>query len=664
MGLTKVFGKVIAAPRGLQKSIQSKLFVVLFLLGLVSLSVLGSSAVWLARSEVEKEVLQRNQQVAALVSDRVQSYIKTVFDSLHIEARNITMSAQWEYASLVFLKQNSPELYQTISIIDSTGIRFLRIANKSNDPKSLTDVQKISEPASDDPAFEAVKNGKQYFSNVKFRAGTNAPYIICAIPLYTEKIEFSGALVAEINLTPTIELVRNTSSEPNGIVMIIDGQNQLLAHPNILLIGTKFTHTDINKLVTTRPGNTQYLTQDKQYLVGYAPVAEVGWNVVVEQSTEVAFAGINRLMMIVIAITISATVLICVIAIVISRKITRGIRELATAANRITTTGSLDEQIPITSKDEVGELTASFNGMILALRKTRQALEQWNRELGRKVDIRTRELTDTNHRLEETNKELELANKHKSQFLANMSHELRTPLNAIIGFSEVLQDQVVGDLNDKQKRYVNNILNSGRHLLNLVNDVLDLSKVEAGRMELHCEPFDARVIISEVITQLSTLAAKNELEVLTDFDDNLVPLVADRGRFRQIMYNLVSNAIKFTPHNGKITVSSRIECVETNDNPASFLFAVRDTGIGIAKEHQRTIFETFRQVDSSYSRQYQGTGLGLALTRKLIELHGGEIWVESEIGKGSTFTFQIPLETAPILVSEANRSDTANVIVR
>ena len=262
--------------------------------------------------------------------------------------------------------------------------------------------------------------------------------------------------------------------------------------------------------------------------------------------------------------------------------------------------------------------------------------------------------------LKATNAELEKATQHKSDFLANMSHELRTPLNAIIGFSEILQDQTFGEINDRQRRYVTNILTSGRHLLVLVNDILDLAKVEAGRMELHIEGFAPHEAIGEVENIIAGSAAKKNLILTRELPTDLPVLDADKGKFKQVLYNLLSNAVKFTPDNGTITVIARLtECESVTgldfagharlhkghgSAPGKYLeIAVRDTGIGIKPDDQLTIFEEFRQVENSFSRQYQGTGLGLALSRSLVELHGGRLWVESELGLGSTFTFSIPL---------------------
>ena len=245
----------------------------------------------------------------------------------------------------------------------------------------------------------------------------------------------------------------------------------------------------------------------------------------------------------------------------------------------------------------------------------------------------------------------ESANAAKSEFLANMSHELRTPLNAIIGFSEILADKTFGHLNERQLKYTNNILDSGRNLLQLINDILDLAKVEAGRMELMRNSFSVANALSQVETIVKTLAYKKNINLVFGTVPNQPSLFADEAKFKQIMYNLLSNAIKFTRKGGVICVTAAVQnAIHADSNPIgdSLRVEVSDNGIGIKAEDQERVFKEFEQVDSSYGRQEQGTGLGLALTRRLVEMHGGRIWVESEgvEGKGSTFTFLIPIPKA------------------
>jgi len=237
--------------------------------------------------------------------------------------------------------------------------------------------------------------------------------------------------------------------------------------------------------------------------------------------------------------------------------------------------------------------------------------------------------------IQHKSRELEVANKHKSAFLASMSHELRTPLNAIIGFSEVLIARLFGELNDKQDDYLKDIHSSGKHLLNLINDVLDLSKVEAGRMDLETSQFDLPVALSDAMTLIRERAMKHGIELGLEVQAGLGPIVADERKFKQILLNLLSNAVKFTPDNGRVDVRAvRID--------GGVEVSVRDTGIGIAPKDQEAVFEEFRQVGTDYTSKQEGTGLGLALTRRFVELHGGRIWLASELGKGSTFYFTIP----------------------
>jgi two-component system, NtrC family, sensor kinase len=233
-------------------------------------------------------------------------------------------------------------------------------------------------------------------------------------------------------------------------------------------------------------------------------------------------------------------------------------------------------------------------------------------------------------------RQLEAASRHKSEFLANMSHELRTPLNAVIGFSEVLLQRMFGDLNAKQDEYLKDIYASGQHLLSLINDILDLSKIEAGRMDLTPTPFHLPSALDNAVTLVRERAARHGIALELKLDPELGELVGDERKVKQIVLNLLSNAVKFTPEGGRISLKAR-------RTDGAVEIAVSDTGIGIAPEDQATIFEEFRQVGSDETRKQEGTGLGLTLAKKFIELHGGRIWVDSELGRGSTFSFTLPV---------------------
>ena len=237
--------------------------------------------------------------------------------------------------------------------------------------------------------------------------------------------------------------------------------------------------------------------------------------------------------------------------------------------------------------------------------------------------------------LESANRELEAASRHKSEFLANMSHELRTPLNAVIGFSEVLLQRMFGELNPKQDEYLQDIYASGQHLLSLINDILDLSKIEAGRMELELADFDLPTAIENALILVRERAGRRGIALHQAVDLRLGPIRGDERKIKQVLLNILSNALKFTPEGGRIDVRAGLA-----DGMAEI--SVADTGVGIAPEDQEAVFEEFRQVGTA-AKKVEGTGLGLALSRKFIELHDGRIWVQSQVGVGSTFTFTIPV---------------------
>ncbi len=295
--------------------------------------------------------------------------------------------------------------------------------------------------------------------------------------------------------------------------------------------------------------------------------------------------------------------------------------------------GNLDLVIKVESKDEIAELAEVLNWMalqlkieIVELQQASEKLRRLNLELEEKVRERTKELEEANIRLQE-------ASAHKSEFLANMSHELRTPLNSIIGFTTLLLEGVDGPVNEEQRKSLEKVLRNSEHLLALINSVLDLSKIEAGKMELRTTRFPIKEVLDTVCGAMEPIAQKKGLRLKVDVE-GVDTIYGDKAKIKQVIMNLVSNAIKFS-NRGTIRVSVKSEGQDV-------VITVRDQGIGIPEEELTNIFEPFHQIDGSSTRGYQGTGLGLSIAKRFVEMHGGRIWVESVVGEGSAFTFTIP----------------------
>jgi signal transduction histidine kinase/DNA-binding response OmpR family regulator len=321
---------------------------------------------------------------------------------------------------------------------------------------------------------------------------------------------------------------------------------------------------------------------------------------------------------------------------IFQHRISRPVTELAETARVVSREKDYSIRAAATgNQDELSTLVEAFNEMLEQIQEREEALRKAHDQLEQRVQERTAQLAVANKELDLRNREVERATQLKSKFLASMSHELRTPLNAIVGFSDLLAEQSVGQLNDKQKRFVNHIKQGSAHLLQLINDILDLSKVEAGLIEFHCEGFQVNEALPEVLSTIRPLAMAKQITVQHKIATE-VPVYADRVRFKQILYNLLSNAVKFTPKDGRIDIG----CYEQG---GAVCISVADTGIGIRPEDQKLVFEEFRQIEGSNTNAQQGTGLGLAITKRLVEQQGGTISLESELGNGSRFTVALPL---------------------
>lgn len=336
---------------------------------------------------------------------------------------------------------------------------------------------------------------------------------------------------------------------------------------------------------------------------------------------------LNRVWVIVAGL-IAGTGAIVAFYIITQRVILRPIRQLRAIANNVAE-GNLDIRSAIKTGDEYERLAEAFNHMLDGLQAAQERLRQANKQLDGKIA-----------ELSERNIELFKANKIKSEFLANISHEFRTPLNAILGFAEILREKPELLKKDKGRRYAENIIEGGKNLLNMINDLLNLAKAEAGKIELHIEKISIPQLCKSVVGSFSALTKKKKIKVKLTVDDNIPILSTDAGKVQQILYNFLSNAVKFTPETGRIEIRASMQSEQM------VRIAVSDTGCGIAEADREKIFEKFRQADGSLTRETAGSGLGLAISKELAAMLAGAIGMESELGRGSTFWLDIPVTIA------------------
>jgi len=354
----------------------------------------------------------------------------------------------------------------------------------------------------------------------------------------------------------------------------------------------------------------------------------IGAVIIQRPAAEISRTVLLNRVWIIIAGLIAGTGAVVAFYVITQRVILRPIRQLRAIANNVSE-GNLDIRSSIQTGDEYERLAEAFNHMLDGLQAAQERLRQANKQLDAKIA-----------ELSERNIELFKANKIKSEFLANISHEFRTPLNAILGFAEILREKPEVLKKDKGRRYAENIIEGGKNLLNMINDLLNLAKAEAGKIELHIEETSIPQLCRSAAGSFSALTKRKKIKVKLTVDDNIPILLTDAGKVQQILYNFLSNSVKFTPETGRIEIRASMQ------GEQMVRIAVADTGCGIADADKEKIFEKFRQVDGSLTRETTGSGLGLAISKELAAMLAGAVGVESEAGRGSTFWLDIPVTLA------------------
>ena len=436
---------------------------------------------------------------------------------------------------------------------------------------------------------------------------------------------------------------------------ILDNQGNIIMHPEQNASAKIESSVKLLDYMFSKPdGEIEYKYQNNEKWCMFTTFQPWGWHVGYAIPLEVKYAMINkfRLTFLVVMGSVAFFVLIGIFLVIYFS--TRPIKQLTVAAVQMAA-GNLDQEFDINRRDEVGLLARSFSEMRDAIREkittlasevherreAEKKLAMLNRTLEKRVQRRTEELKKSNQQLLEKTEQADLASHAKSVFLANMSHEIRTPMNAVLGMGELLSQT---RLNEEQQEYTKIICNSGENLLSIINDILDFSKIESGKLELENEPIQILTIIEEVMDIFTPLSEEKGIELLLLVEKNVPPhIVGDATRLKQIFTNLICNALKFTEA-GEIFI--QVENIAAGKENVELRFSVKDTGIGIKKDQQDKLFQSFAQADSSTTRKFGGTGLGLAICKRLISLMKGRIWVESNKNKGATFFFTVKVPIA------------------
>ena len=481
------------------------------------------------------------------------------------------------------------------------------------------------------------------------------PIIPLASPVFDEKGVFSGFVFAAFSTENIQKIVSSMNLYGRGMLTLVDEYGRVVAHSDLAPedVMKDLSSTEIFKAAgKNKKGIAEFISMfdNRKKIVAFYSL-ENGWKIWITRDigdmnksimSSFYYAVFGGLLVLLLALTI---------AYILSVAISKPVEAIRRHSERFAS-GNLQAPGERYSGiiSEISGLNKSFFQMAEELNALYSGLED-------KVQERTRELENANIELQALNREVEMrraeageANKAKSDFLANMSHELRTPLNSIIGFSEILQDGLYGQLNEKEKEYVNDIYTSGSHLLDLINDILDLSKVEAGKMELEISIFILKDLLNASMTMLKEKAMKHGINISFEITPEAdIEIEADERKLKQVIFNLLSNAVKFTPEGGSVRVSAKKVTppnlpLDKGRQGGVIEISVTDTGIGIKPEDMPKLFKEFSQLESAYEKKYEGTGLGLALTKRFVELHGGRIWVESEFGKGSKFSFALPMK--------------------
>ena len=608
------------------KRLSHQILLVFVLVIIVCLGVSGWYMLQISGNIVTRKISEGDQNFAGRIAQEVAAETASIKPILTLLAESYRLR-HMEATDVKEIIEQYHEQFPVIKssyVADMTGQQIARTGTEE-----LENVSKIW-------SFQVAKGGDELVSDIYFEPTTSEPKQTITLPII-DNGAVVGVLSADISFQGVMLSVMDIDAGGNSNVVVVANNGRVIAHTHI----EQVPELDLSMLpaveavLAGEEGTMKGYTDElgRQVLGSYTPIRELGWGVVIQRPLADIDAEVGQLRTTILWATIAGVFLSVLTGALVARQITKPIQQLASASERVAQ-GDLSTPVDVKSSNEVGVLAHSFNQMIVSLKKSRDELQQWGEELERKVHERTAELEHRSQELAGTNVRLEEMSRHKSQFLANMSHELRTPLNSIIGYTKLMLDGLEGDISEEQKKDLHTVYTNGKHLLELINDLLDLSKIEAGKIVLSYETFTISELLDGVIPSMEQLAREKGLTLTYSVAPDIDHLDADKAKTKQVLINILGNAIKFT-NEGSIKL-------DVAESDSDIIFSVTDTGIGIKEEDLEAIFDSFKQVGPAQIAGYDGTGLGLTISKQFIEMQGGRIWAESELGKGSTFTFTLP----------------------
>jgi signal transduction histidine kinase len=611
-----------ARPRG--RLVRHYFFISLILIsgGLIASGLLE---IYFRYQESREQIALLHREAAAAAAFKIERFVqeiesmmKAATRSRDIVLKGLTPEYKFELEKLLLVARAITEVvaYDMHGIAQVEASRLRATAYRSKRELAPANVS------------QTVIQGASYFGPVYF-VRDSEPYMTVAVPIDRFAGEPVGALRAEVNLKYIWDVISSIKVGKAGYAYLVNRPGDLIAHPDISLVLQRRSLAHLDQVkgafqpAAALPKPKGFIADDlrgERVFGSSTVIPKLDWAVIIERPAKEAYESLYASLVRTSTLLLVGLGMALLASIFVARRVVSPLQKLRQGVGRIGA-GDLSYRVELKTGDELEALAKEFNKMTASLQEAQSGLEH-------KVAERTEELVIANQRLDE-------ASRHKSQFLANVSHELRTPLNAIIGFTRLVLRKTEGQIPVLQSENLRKVLLSSEHLLKLINGLLDLSKIEAGRMDLFVESFRIGDVVQMAASTVEPMLRNGRVRLVMDISPDIPPLKTDQEKFHQILLNLLSNAAKFTAE-GDIKISAWQE-------NGSLRLAVSDTGTGIEKEALNTIFEEFRQGDMTGARGHGGTGLGLAIAKRFANLLGGHIVVESEMGKGSTFTVTLPL---------------------